>query len=188
MVAERAIETSVLKRENLEFRQKERRDTAITSSGAINCLRAAIDRVAPTNSRVLITGPSGSGKVAAPPDSRSIQPGRVVRRCELRHDDPGRELELSNHPATTERARVGMFEQAHNGTLFLDEVAELPLETQGNCSRSSRTGLPTHWRLQMVQVDVRVVASATKDICGKLRKATSGKISIFIVVPIEIPP
>jgi len=198
VVAERAIETSVLKRENLEFRQKERRDTVmIGRSGAINALRAAIDRVAPTNSRVLITGPSGSGKEVAArrihaQSNRAAGPFVVVNCATM---DPGRvELELFGAEPSGddgEGAKVGMFEQAHNGTLFLDEVADMPLETQGKIVRVLQEQV--FQRIggsKMVQVDVRVVASATKDIGREMAEGNFREDLYFRlnVVPIEIPP
>jgi two-component system nitrogen regulation response regulator NtrX len=131
LVVERAIEASRLRRENEELKQRAGSDDDLIGvSQAISQLRQQIDRVAPTNSRVLITGGPGSGKevVARLLHGRSkrVQGPFVTLSCATMR--PERlEIELFGAEAGVEGPdsprKVGFFEEAHGGTLFLDEVA-----------------------------------------------------------------
>ena len=198
-LVERAIEADRLRRENEELRL--RADTAnelIGGSQMIRDIKQSIDRVAKTNSRVLITGPAGSGKEVVArmlhAQSRRAEGPFVVVNCATM--SPERfEMELfgaENPDADGERPqRVGTFEAAHNGTMFLDEVADMPLETQGKIVRVlqeqifERVGGTTR-----VEVDVRVVASSTSNLADKI-SAGYFREDLFYrlnVVPLEVPP
>lgn len=199
MVVRRAIEAARLRRENEELRLRtDADDTLVGTSSAISHVRQAVERVAPANSRVLISGPSGSGKevVARMLHDRSARAAApfVVVNCATM--EPGRlEIELfgTETPAEDNEGgrKVGYFEAAHMGTLFLDEVTDMPLETQGKIVRVlqeqifERVGGTTK-----VEVDVRVVASATRSIqdeisAGHFREDLYYRLS---VVPIQVPP
>ena len=195
-VIERAVEAARLRRENAELRMRASLDDELLGrSPAINQLRQTIERVAPTNSRILISGAPGSGKEVAArmihaKSRRSEAPFIVVNCAGL---EPQRvETQLFGVENDAESGgKVGMFEQAHGGTLFLDEVADMPLETQGKIVRVlqeqtfQRIGGST-W----VEVDVRVIAATNKNLAtlieeGAFREDLFYRLS---VVPVDIPP
>ncbi len=199
LMIKRAIDAARLMRENAELRLRTGAEwEMVGESQSMSHVHAAIARVAPTQSRVLITGPPGAGKEVAArmihaSSARSDAPF-VVLNCATM--SPERmEVELFG----TERGAngpdgprvVGTFEQAHGGTLLLDEVADMPLETQGKIVRVlqeqtfHRVGGST-----AVSVDVRVMATSSRDLDdemaeGRFRQDLFYRLS---VVPIAIPP
>ncbi len=198
LVVKRAMEASKLRRENEELRVRaEISDELIGKSSVINQVRQIIDKVAPTNSRVLISGPAGSGKevVARLLHDNSLRAGGpfVVLNCASMAPDRV-ETELFGTEASDgdeASRRVGTFEAAHNGTLYLDEIADMPIETQGKIVRVlqeqifERVGGVTR-----VNVDVRVVASTSRDLVAEM-SAGNFREDLFYrlsVVPIEVPP
>ena len=198
-LVERAIEADSLRRENEELRLRAGTANELigVSQAAID-MRQAIDRMAPSNSRVLITGPAGSGKevVARMLHARSRRadgPFVVVNCATMSPDRFETELFGSENPTgeSEKPQKVGTFEAAHNGTLFLDEVSDMPLETQGKIVRVlqeqvfERVGGTTR-----VEVDVRVVASSTASLADEI-KAGKFREDFFYrlnVVPLEVPP
>ena len=196
VVVARAVEAAVLKRENQELKLRIGADAdLIGQSPVIRQLDAAIDRVAPTNSRVLISGPPGSGKevVARLIHRRSARAGGpfVAVNCAIM--DPDRlEVELFGVEAAAgaEGRRTGMLESAHGGTLFLDEVADMPLATQGKIVRILQE--QTFERLGgniRVQVDVRVLAATNRDLKAEIG-AERFREDLFYrlsVVPLRVP-
>ncbi|WP_119458683.1 sigma-54-dependent transcriptional regulator [Rhodospirillaceae bacterium SYSU D60014] len=198
LVVERAIEAARLRRENEELRLRAGGEAELLGdSSAINQVRQAIDRVAPTGSRVLITGPAGAGKEVGARllHRRSKRTGGafVVLNCATMHPDR-LEVELfgtEGDASSDTLVKIGTFEQAHGGTLLLDEVADMPLETQGKIVRVlqdqnfQRVGGSTR-----VEVDVRVIASTNRDLAaemaaGRFREDLFYRLN---VVPIRIPP
>ncbi|MGH7088054.1 MAG: sigma-54-dependent transcriptional regulator, partial [Stellaceae bacterium] len=144
LVVERAIEATRLRRENEELKLRAGGDEELVGgSHAVNQLRAQIERVAPTGSRVLITGAPGVGKEVAArlvhQQSRRAKGPFVVLSCATMRPERF-EIELFGAEAGFDHGdatrKVGTFEQAHGGTLFLDEVADMPLETQGKIVRA----------------------------------------------------
>ncbi len=144
LVVERAIEAARLKRENEELKLRAGGDDElIGSSHAVQQLKSQIERVAPTGSRVLITGAAGVGKEVAArlvhTRSRRAKGAFVVLSCATMRPERF-EVELFGMEAGIDQPdgprKVGTFEQAHGGTLFLDEVADMPLETQGKIVRA----------------------------------------------------
>jgi two-component system nitrogen regulation response regulator NtrX len=198
LVIQRAIEASQLKRENEELRLRSGVDTELVGrSAAINQLCQSIERVAPTNSRVLITGPAGSGKevVARLLHARSHRargPFIVVNCASMAPERMEVELFGVEAPVDeTETARkVGMFEAAHNGTLFLDGVGDMPMETQSKILRVlqeqvfERVGGRTR-----VDVDVRVIAATTRDLTAEIRAGRFREDLYYrlSVVPLRVP-
>ncbi|MBZ0324960.1 MAG: sigma-54 dependent transcriptional regulator [Alphaproteobacteria bacterium] len=198
LVVERAIESARLRRENEELRMRAgQEDELLGDSPAITQVRQAVERVAPTGSRVLITGPAGSGKEVAARllharSKRAAGPFVVVNCATM---IPNRmEVELFGTESTGESgngvARVGTFERAHGGTLLLDEVADMPLETQAKIVRVLQE--QTFERVggsKKVEVDVRVVATTNKNLPkeiegGRFREDLYYRLS---VVPIRMP-
>src|SRR5882672_2626454 len=192
----RAIEAALLRRENeeLKLRAGGELDLVGISSGT-NQLRQQLERVAPTGSRVLITGAPGSGKEVIArllhERSRRMQGPFVALNCATMHPDR-LEIELFGCEAANNGGtrKIGTFERAHGGTLFLDEVADMPIETQGKIVRVLQE--QTFERVggsSRVEVDVRVVASSNRDLqaeiaAGRFREDLFYRLS---VVPIKVP-
>ena len=195
LIAQRALEASSLKRENKELRERSTISTEmIGKSTAINQLRAAIDRVAPTNSRVLITGPSGSGKELAArllhqKSARASGPFLGVNAAILSPESVEEEL-FGTEDRLGGPRKVGALEGAHGGTLFVDEVSDMPMETQGKVLRVlveqkfSRIG-----GAHKVSVDVRIISSSGRDlerliVEGRFREDLYHRLN---VVPLKVP-
>lgn len=194
-LTERAIEAARLRRENLDLRRRAGGDIEMVgSSPAIRQVRAAISRVAPTGSRVLISGPAGVGKEVAArlihAESGRSQGPFVAINCASMHPDRLAE-ELFGTEEMGRPQHTGLFETAHNGTLFLDEVGDMPLETQGKIVRVLQE--QTFERVggaRMIEVDVRVIAATCRDLedeisQGRFREDLYYRLA---VVPISIPP
>ena len=198
LAIERGIEAMRLRRENEELRLRAGTETELLGhSQPINHLRQLIERVAPTNSRVLISGPAGSGKevVARMLHARSRRANGPFIVVNCANMDPDRvEMELFGveqpHEGELGNRRVGMFEAAHNGTLLLDAVNDMPLGTQGKIVRVlqeqtfERIGGAT-----LVEVDVRVVASTSADLSVAIGEGTFREDLFYRlnVVPIVVP-
>ena len=195
-MVQRAIEAARLRRENDDL--KKRSGTAsdlVGISNGINTVRASIEKVAPTGSRVLITGPAGVGKeiVARRIHERSRRASNpfVVLNCATLTPDRLETELFGTEPGGAEPRTVGTLELAHKGTLLLDEVADMPLETQGKILRVlqeqsfRRVGGDTE-----VEVDVRVIAATNRDLqqemsAGRFREDLFYRLN---VVPIRVPP
>ena len=193
----RAIEAAHLKREIEELRLRAGSDTDLVgTSPAINQLRQAIDRVATANSRVLISGPAGSGKEVVArllhaQSRRSDGPFVVINCATMEPERVEIELFGAESPPGDEHHKVGMLEQAHNGTLFLDEVSDMPLETQGKVVRALQEQIFERvGGTALVEVDVRVVAGATRDLAAEIKEGNFREDLYYRlnVVPIEVPP
>ncbi len=198
LIVRRALEAARLSRENAELRLRAGAESDLTGdSAAVGAVRSGIERVAPTGSRVLIHGPAGSGKEVAArmvhARSRRADGPFVALNCATLN--PGRfEEELFGVEAGTDAAlhprRAGVLERAHGGTLLLDEVSDMPLETQGKIVRALQD--QTFERLGgsvRVKVDVRVLAITNKDLqaeiaVGRFREDLYYRLA---VVPLRIP-
>lgn len=195
LVAERALETSKLKREVSNLRKRSG-DTMelIGASLAINQLRQTIERVAPTNSRIMITGPSGAGKELAARaihahSGRANGPFVTVNAATI---TPERmEIELFGTEMDGGERKVGALEEAHGGILYLDEVADMPRETQNKILRVlvdqqfERVG-----GTKRVKVDVRIISSTAQNLEGMIAEGTFRE-DLFhrlSVVPVYVPP
>ncbi|MDP2125614.1 MAG: sigma-54 dependent transcriptional regulator [Parvibaculum sp.] len=196
LIVRRALEAFRLRRENSELRARAGDDTTLIGfSPAMAQVRQTIDKVAPTGSRVLITGPSGCGKevVARLLHARSRRTANAFVAINAANMAPERmEVELfGTEESAAGPRKVGVFEQAHGGTLFLDEIAEMPIETQSKILRVLVE--QTFERVgggPKVKVDVRVVSSSSRDLLdeiakGRLREDLFHRLN---VVPIAVPP
>jgi two-component system nitrogen regulation response regulator NtrX len=195
LVADRALETSRLKREVSDL--KTRGVTAnriVGRSTVVNQLRQAIEKIAPANSRIMITGAPGSGKELAARmlhdlSARAGAPFVVLNSATITPDMM--EIALFGTEGGDGRQRtVGALEEAHGGTLYLDEVADMPRETQGRILRVlvdqnfQRVGGATR-----VHVDVRIISSTSRDLAasiaeGAFREDLFHRLS---VVPVRVP-
>ncbi|MBX3517413.1 MAG: sigma-54-dependent Fis family transcriptional regulator [Rhodospirillales bacterium] len=198
LVVRRAIEAARLKRENEELRLRAGPITDLIGASAVVAhLRQAIDRVAPTNSRVLLSGPAGAGKEAVARliharSRRSEGPFTIVNCASMAPDRM--EVELfgieGSGSAAAAGHKVGLFEAAHNGTLFLDEVADLPQPTQSKIVRvlQEQTFMRVGGQTR-VEVDVRVIAATSKDLTEEIQ-AGHFREDLFYrlaVVPLKVP-
>lgn len=193
-IVERATETERLRRENEDLRRRAGLVAELTGeSGAISAVRHAIEKVAPTNSRVLFSGPPGSGKEVAArllhaSSKRYRAPFVIVSAATM---EPHRmEEELFGVERDGGVIKIGHFEEAHGGTLFIDEVADMPRTTQGKILRALTD--QTFERVggaQKVQVDVRVVSASSRNLRdeiegGRFREDLFHRLA---VVPIRLP-
>ena len=198
MMVARALESAKLARENNELRSKMTDGATpelVGKSAVLRGIRQSINKIAPTASRVLVNGPSGSGKELAARCIHNKSDRRderfVVANC-ARLASERVDVELfGSESLQSHRRVVGLFEQAHKGTLYFDEICDLPLETQGkivravNEQRFRRVGGNTE-----VVVDVRVISATSRDLAaeisaGRLREDLYYRLG---VVPLTMPP
>jgi two-component system, NtrC family, nitrogen regulation response regulator NtrX len=198
LVAQRALETSRLKREVKALKQLSP-STLVGKSSSMNQLRQTVEKVSPTNSRILIVGPAGAGKELAARaihahSARANGPFIVINAAAMMPERMEVELfgvERAEQPVDGQGRKVGALEEAHGGTLFIDEIGDMPRETQNKILRVlveqtfQRVG-----GTNKVQVDVRIISSTGRNIeaeiaAGKFREDLYHRLS---VVPIRVPP
>jgi two-component system nitrogen regulation response regulator NtrX len=193
-LVDRATETDRLRRENANLRQRVGdEDQLHGSSVAINTVRATLKRVAPTGSRVLISGPPGVGKEIAARmihqwSPRARAPFIVLSAAMMSPERVEEELFGSETDGTM---RPGLLEHAHGGTLFLDEIADMPLTTQAKILRVLTD--QSYHRVggqRPVKVDVRVLSATSRNLqdeiaAGRFREDLFYRLN---VVPVRLPP
>jgi two-component system nitrogen regulation response regulator NtrX len=195
LVAERALEASRLKREVRDLKAQSVQASRIAGrSAVVNSLRQTVERVAPTNARILITGAPGSGKELTARtlhalSARANGPFVVINAATITPETM--EAELFGIEGGDEKVRrIGALEEAHGGTLYIDEIADMPRETQNRILRVlvdqnfQRVGGSTR-----VHVDVRIVSSSSRDLAaeiaaGRFREDLFHRLG---VVPIRVP-
>jgi two-component system, NtrC family, nitrogen regulation response regulator NtrX len=196
LVATRALETSRLKREVKELKQLAPTASIMTGrSACMNQLRQTIDRAAKANSRILIVGPSGAGKELAArtlhtASGRADGPFVVINAAAI---TPERmEVELFGIEPNGEHARkTGALEEAHSGSLFIDEIGDMPRETQNKILRVLvEQTFQRQGGTAKVSVDVRIISSTARNLeeeiaAGHFREDLYHRLS---VVPIRVPP
>ena len=195
LVAERALEASRLRREVRDLKARSVQASRIVGrSTAVNQLRQTLERVAPTNARVLITGEPGCGKELTArtlheASTRSGGPFIVINAATITPETMEEEL-FGVEGSEGRSRRVGALEEAHGGSLYIDEIGDMPRETQNRILRVlvdqnfQRVGGATR-----VHVDVRIISSSSRDLVrliaeGQLREDLYHRLG---VVPIRVP-
>jgi two-component system nitrogen regulation response regulator NtrX len=194
VTVQRALENAALKRENSHLRSRMASSSELIGrSSTMAQLASSIDKVSPTNSRILVSGPPGSGKelvarLIHERSNRASGPFMVVSAASM---EPERvEVELFGEEVDGKAPKIGLFEQAHMGTLLLDEISDMPLAAQ---SRILRVLVDQRFRRRNgrddVSVDVRVISTSARDLkaeinAGRFREDLYYRLN---VVPVEVP-
>ncbi len=193
-LVERATETERLRRENARLREGIAASDEFTgNSNIINQVRATLKRVANTGSRVLITGPGGSGKEVAARLLHAWSPraaNAFVTVNSARITPERFEQELFGEEADGKLLRPGLLEMADGGTLYLDEVADMPISTQARILRVlTDQSFVRVGGTRQVGVDVRVVSSSGRDLEVEITEKRFREDLFYRlnVVPIAIP-
>ena len=194
LLVERATETDRLRRENSRLREGSWGSAEFTgNSPAINAVRATLKRVASTGSRVLISGPAGAGKEVA---ARLLHAwstranGAFVLVNSARITPERFEQELFGEEANGKQVRPGLLELADGGTLYLDEIADMPLSTQARILRVlTDQSFVRVGGTRQIGVDVRVVSSTTRDLTVEMAEKRFREDLFYRlnVVPVVLP-
>ncbi len=193
LVINRALEASSLRKEVLSLQNKEMNEgKMVGGTGAFKILKQKLDKLMKTNGRILISGPSGSGKEIAAryihQNSQRANNKFLTVACASIQSEKmeellfGREVEGKINP--------GLFEKAHGGTLFFDEVAELPIVTQAKILRVLVDQVFTRVDgKNVVRVNCRIISSTSKDLAIEIERGNFKEelFHRFNVVPIRIP-
>jgi two-component system, NtrC family, nitrogen regulation response regulator NtrX len=194
-----ALQTRGLVEENARLRDEvESRYEIVGRSYAVRSLLDRIEKVAPTDARVLITGENGTGKELV---------ARAIHRLSTRADDAFVEVNCAAIPSELIESelfghmkgsftgahadRAGKFEQADGGTLFLDEIGDMSMNAQAKVLRALQEGIITRVGGEKpIKVDVRVIAATNKNLhdeiaIGRFREDLFFRLN---VVPIQVPP
>ncbi len=194
----RALETVALKKENekLKKRAESLKDEILGESDNIKNLQQVLDRVAQSNSRVLLTGEAGTGKNLAAhyihANSKRGEKPLMSINCVTEHPERlEEELFGTTKGYNNEREKQSIFELVNGGTLLLDEVAHLPIELQGKLVRVLQE--ESYQKLGSSErhtIDIRFIATTQDDLediiaQGKFREDLYYRLN---VVPIQMPP
>ncbi len=193
LVINRALETSRLRKEVFSLQNKEMNEgEMVGGTGAFKILKQKLDKLMKSNGRILISGPSGSGKeIAARYIHQNSQraSGRFLTvACASIQSEKMEELLFGQE--VEGKIYQGLFERAHGGTLFFDEVAELPIGTQAKILRILVDQVFTRvGGKNVVRVNCRIISSTSKDLEIEIGKGNFKEelFHRFNVVPIRIP-
>ncbi len=194
VVIGRALETSRLRRENAALKGRETANHAMVGSSPVfRHMKQQLDKVARTNSRVMLAGPAGAGKEVAARylhrnSDRAKGPFVTVNSASIGAEQM--EEVLFGRESADRGVEPGLFDRAHTGILFFDEVADMPAGTQSKILRVlvdqafQRVGGST-----TVRVDVRVISATTRDLArevqaGRFRTELYHRLN---VVPVSVP-
>jgi two-component system, NtrC family, nitrogen regulation response regulator NtrX len=199
LVLRNALQQRGLLEENARLRvEVESRHQIVGKSFAIRQVLERIERVAPTDARVLITGENGTGKELV---------ARAIHRLSARGNAPFVEVNCAAIPSELIESelfghvkgsftgayedRTGKFEQAHGGTLFLDEVGDMSLAAQAKALRALQEGIVTRvGGAKPIKVDVRVLAATNKNLEEEIREGRFREDLYYRlnVIPLHVPP
>lgn len=195
MMVTRALETAALRRENASLRRQtqEAANDMVGDSLPVQSLRQLLDKIATTNSRVMISGPAGAGKEVAARyihahSARAKGPFIALNCASLNPERLEQELFGQDSPG---QVIVGVLERADGGTLLLDEVADMPMETQAKILRVLQDQSFTHiGGKTQIGVDVRILASTSRNLEDKIAEGKFREDLFYRlnVVPVVIPP
>lgn len=175
--------------ENTRLKQRSStQEDFIGDAPPIQKIKQIVERVAPTNSRVLLTGPAGTGKDLL---------ARMLHKASPRVHEPFLVLNCANLDAEHlddvlfgQDDEAGLFEQADNGTLLLDQISDMPLDTQGKITRVlQEQSFKKKGSSELVKVDVRILASSHDDLQPLVDKGAFREDLFYRlnVVPIKMP-
>jgi len=194
VVVGRAMETSRLRRENSELRRKDAASgEMIGESPGFRTMLSSLKKVTSSNARVMLTGPAGAGKEVAARwiHENSARAGAPFVTVSSASIEPERmEAVLFGRESPERGIEQGLLEQAHDGVIYFDEVADMPPATQGKILRVlveqafQRVG-----GTEKVRVDLRVLSSTNRDLgaeikAGRFREELFHRLN---VVPVEVP-
>lgn len=193
LMIQRALEAAQLKTENESLKAKiQTPDNFLGSSGNAATIQQTIDKVGPTNSRVLITGEPGTGKNVV---------GRALHKLSKRSNGPfvsvncgalaDDEFENVFFGSGDQEANQGVIEKAASGTLFVDEIGDMPDEMQKRFVRFLQDGVFKRQGQQKdIQADVRVIATSSGDLETAMKEGRFREDLFYRmnVVPIHIAP
>ena len=193
LVINRALEASSLRKEVFSLQNKEMNESKMVGgTGAFKILKQKLDKLMNSNGRILITGPSGSGKEIAARYIHQNSPRANNRfltiACASIQSEKMEELLFGQE--VEGKIIPGLFEKAHGGTLFFDEVAELPIGTQAKILRVLVDQVFTRvGGKNVVRVNCRIISSTSKDLAMEIEKGYFKEelFHRFNVVPIKIP-
>jgi len=190
-----ALDRNTLEKENKTLRKKvSRKYQMIGTSQALEDIKEIIEKVAPTDARVLITGPNGTGKELVAhwvhqKSERSKGPMIEVNCAAIPSELIESELFGHKKGAFTSavRDRAGKFEQANGGTLFLDEIGDMSLSAQAKVLRALQEGrVSPVGSDKEIKVDVRVLAATNKNLqeeiaTGRFREDLYHRLSVILI-------
>ena len=200
LLIEKALEERRLKIKILDYETKENQQTELVgNSNLFKNIKSQLEKISLSNSRVLLSGPSGSGKELI---ARWIHKNSerknfpfTVASCATLSPERVEEVLFGWDDNSTilnkNESNLGLFEQSNNGTIFFDEICDLPLETQGKLVQVIQD--QSFYKIgsnKKITVDVRIISASNKDLFksvkdGVLREDLYYRLS---VVPINIPP
>ena len=200
LLIEKALIDRNLKLKVLDFELRENERMAlIGNSATFKNIKQNLNKIAPTNSRVLITGPSGSGKELIArwihKNSNRTSFPFIIASCATLSPERVEQVLFGWNDTTTDgdnnQSNIGLFEQANNGTLFFDEICDLPLQTQGKLVQAIQD--QSFYKIgsnKKINVDVRIISASNNNLTefiknGTLREDLFYRLS---VAPIEVPP
>ena len=194
VVVRRAMETSSLRRENKELKQRDNINfELIGNSNTFRNFVTNLDKVAKSNSRVLISGDSGSGKEAASryihSKSRQSNGNFIAINCSTSNQNDLEKI-LFGFESNDGLENIGALENANGGTIFLDEVSELPMDLQGKLLKVLvENSLSRVGSNKKIDVNLRFISATSSDLSEKI-KAKKFREDLYHrlnVVPIKIP-
>jgi two-component system nitrogen regulation response regulator NtrX len=200
LLIEKALQDRNLKLKVLDFESKENaRMSLIGRSAIFKNIKQKLNKISSTNSRVLINGPSGSGKELIArwihkKSNRGSYPF-IVASCATLSPERVEQVLFGwnefNSEGNNNQSNIGLFEQANYGTLFFDEICDLPIQTQGKLVQAIQD--QSFYKIgsnKKINVDVRIISASNRKLLesvqqGLLREDLFYRLS---VVPIEVPP